>query len=224
MPAESPLRDGRDTDFYLIETMRREPDTGIVRFDLHMQRLEDSAKALGFHHDRQHIDAALAALPASAGQQRIRLTLARDGLCTTQATPFQPIADGTVWTLRIGATRLDSSDQLLRYKSSRRGVFDAARAEFPGDAVQEVLLLNERDELCEGTITSLYVDLDDGPLHTPPLSCGLLASVLRQSLLASGKACETVLRPEDLARAKRIFVGNSLRDLIPARLAASPSQ
>ena len=56
-------------------------------------------------------------------------------------------------------------------------------------------------------------------LLTPPLACGLLPGVLRARLLREGRAREAVLRPADLA-ARRLFVGNSLRGLIPARLVA----
>ena len=60
---------------------------------------------------------------------------------------------------------------------------------------------------------------DGGPLLTPPLSCGLLAGVLRGEMLETGKAAEAVLTVEDLQAAKALFVGNSLRGLIRARLA-----
>ena len=208
-----------DTDFYLFETMRREPEAGIVRLDLHFRRLKTAANELGFAHEQQKIANALASLPATDLPQRARLTLQRDGSCDVETFPFQPIAEDTIWTLAIAKTRLSSTDQLLRHKSSRRAVYDAARAEFSMETTQEVLLLNERDELCEGTITSLFVRLGHGPLKTPPLTCGLLAGVLRQSLLESGEAEEAILRPLDLAQATEIFVGNSLRGLIPARLA-----
>ena len=61
---------------------------------------------------------------------------------------------------------------------------------------------------------------DDGCLLTPPLAAGALAGVLRQSLIACGRAREGVLRPEDLMRAPRLYVGNALRSLRPAAFAA----
>ena len=81
-----------------------------------------------------------------------------------------------------------------------------------------MLLLNERGEVCEGTITSLFLDDGSGILKTPPLASGLLAGVLREELLETGNAAERVLRPGDLASGA-ILVGNSLRGLIRGRLA-----
>jgi 4-amino-4-deoxychorismate lyase len=63
-----------------------------------------------------------------------------------------------------------------------------------------------------------FADMGDGVLLTPPLRCGLLPGVLRGELLESGKAKEAMLTEEDLRRANAIFVGNSLRGLIRARL------
>ena len=83
----------------------------------------------------------------------------------------------------------------------------------------EVILLNERGEVCEGTITNIFADPGDGVLLTPAPACGLLPGVLRGELLDGGRAREAVLGPADLMDAKGVFVGNSLRGLVPARLA-----
>jgi branched-subunit amino acid aminotransferase/4-amino-4-deoxychorismate lyase len=47
----------------------------------------------------------------------------------------------------------------------------------------------------------------------------LLPGVLRAELLASGEAEEAVLSKADLQRAEALYIGNSLRGLMPARLA-----
>jgi 4-amino-4-deoxychorismate lyase len=62
------------------------------------------------------------------------------------------------------------------------------------------------------------VEFGDGVLVTPPLGCGLLAGVLREELIDRGRAVEGVMTPETLGSARAIFMGNSLRGLIPARL------
>jgi 4-amino-4-deoxychorismate lyase len=56
---------------------------------------------------------------------------------------------------------------------------------------------------------------------TPPLSSGLLNGCLRHELLEEGRFQERALCPADLVRAKKIYLGNSLRGLILARLATS---
>lgn len=209
-------------DISLIETLRWEPSAGFVRLERHLARLMRSAAALGLSRAEGAQDALIAALPPSAlpgiAPLRIRLELFADGRIDVQAVPFTPLAPDTTWRLKIASTRLTSTDPLLRHKTSRRTAYTVARAEIPAAEAEEVLLLNQRGELCEGTITSLFLDDGSGILKTPPLTSGLLAGVLRGELLETGKAIEQVLRPQDLAHGT-IFIGNSLRGLIRGSLA-----
>jgi 4-amino-4-deoxychorismate lyase len=206
-------------DFNLIETLRWEPAAGFTRGDRHIARLAASAGEFGFAFDASSARAALDAAVSGAGPLRVRVELSPDGAVAVTTAPFVSIAPGNVWRLRIAAIRLVSSDRLLRHKTTRRNAYDIARSEFPASAVDEVLLLNERGEVCEGTITSVFMRREAGaPLVTPPLSCGLLAGVLRAELLEYGDAVEDTLDPSDLADAAELLVGNSLRGLIPARV------
>src|SRR5690606_17913308 len=88
-------------------------------------------------------DALLAAVATSpSGPLRVRLELFPDGRIAVQTAPFAPLPADTVWRLKIAATRLASTDPLLRHKTSRRAAYAAARAEFTADIADEVLLLN----------------------------------------------------------------------------------
>jgi 4-amino-4-deoxychorismate lyase len=220
--AEGSLCGGGSMDISLIETLRWEPEAGFVRLERHLARLMRSAAALGLSRAEGAQDALIAALPPSAlpgiAPLRIRLELFADGRIDVQAVPFTPLAPDTIWRLKIATTRLASTDPLLRHKTSRRAAYTAARAEFPATQAEEVILINEHGELCEGTITSLFLDDGSGILKTPPLTSGLLAGVLRQELLETGKVIEHILRTEDLAHGT-VFVGNSLRGLIRGELA-----
>ena len=220
MSAEGPLRDGNIPGFDLIETMRWQPETGFLRFERHLARLYASAAELSFRCDPDTVGAALTnAVGRSGTALRVRLVLSRQGDATASAQPYEPLAAGTVWTLRLARTRLDSTDALLRHKTSRRETYVKARAEYLATQADEVLLANECGEACEGTITNIFADFGDGVLLTPRLDCGLLPGVLRAEMIDSGKAREAVLSVEDVRRAKTLFVGNSLRGLIRAGLA-----
>jgi 4-amino-4-deoxychorismate lyase len=153
----------------------------------------------------------------------VRLSLAENGQAIGVTQPFEPLPEDAVWTLRIAGTRLDSSDPLLRHKTTRRAIYEAARTEFPREQADEMLLLNERGEICEGTITNVFLDMGEKMLLTPALTCGLLPGVLRSELLDTGNAREAVLTLHDLWTAQKIFVGNSLRGLIEARISAAPT-
>ncbi|NGN44276.1 hypothetical protein G6N74_24705 [Mesorhizobium sp. CGMCC 1.15528] len=219
MSSEGPLCDGNPPEFELIETLRWEPVQGFIRRDRHLARLEASARDLGFRFDRAAMERELSDSVSGNTLLRIRLTLDRHGSAKVTTQPFAPLPADTIWKLAIANVRLDSTDMLLRHKTTKRTAYEAARAEFPPEAANEVILCNERGEICEGTITTLFADVGDGLLRTPALHCGLLAGVLRVELLETGKAVEAVLTIDDLHKAKALFVGNSLRGLIRAQLA-----
>ena len=203
----------------LIETLAWHAGGGFQRLDRHLARLAASAETLGFAFDRRQTEQALAAAVRRLDEPhlRVRLTLGRTGELNVETASFEPQHAGTIWTAIIAAQRLDALDPLLRHKISKRDIYDLGRAEAQRVGADESLFLNQRDELCEGGITSLFIEVEGG-LLTPPLECGLLAGVLRQELLDCGKAREAVLTLNDLKAAQRWYLGNSLRGLIPARL------
>ncbi len=205
------------TDFSLIETLRYDPEAGLVRLRLHLARLTRSARRLGFAGAAAAGERLQEAVRGAERPLRVRLTLSRDGTVTVATAPFAPLACDTTWRVRIASTRLESSDRLLRMKTTRRDVYERARREFSPEAADEVILLNEKGEVCEGTITSVFLDDGSGVLKTPPIACGLLAGVLRSELICGRRARAARLLPADLQHG-RLFVGNSLRGLIRAEL------
>ncbi|MCK4206753.1 aminotransferase class IV family protein [Brucella pituitosa] len=223
MSSESAVRDGSSAsnaqpDYQLIETMRWEPLSGILRCGLHMARLENSARELGFHYNMETVHQKIAEIGAGENPLKLRLTLAPDGLVTVAALPYVPLQPQSVWRIAVARTHLDHDDPLLRHKTTRRQAYIAAREEYSTAEVDEVILLNDRDEVCEGTITSIFLDIGGTTCVTPALSCGLLDGVLRRELLNNGVVQEAVVTVDDLSRARNILVGNSLRGMIRAQL------
>ncbi len=200
--------------------MRWEPMSGILREALHLERLAHSAKTLGFSCDMETVRRRLEEETGGDEPLKVRLTLAPDGEVATSAVPYRPLPPQTVWRLAIASTRLRHDDPLLRHKTTRRQAYIAAREEFSPAEIDEVVLLNDRDEVCEGSITSLFLDVGASACLTPALECGLLAGVLRRELLQNGVVKEGVVSVETLKNARNILVGNSLRGMIRAALVA----
>lgn len=176
----------------------------------HLARLSDGAQRLGWPLD---IAQARMALTGPGGRAAcLRLLLDRHGAITVATLPVPaPIA---CWRLGLAAQKLQSDDPWLRVKSSNRGAYDAARRAIPA-TLDEVVLTNERGEVCDATITTVFFDRGAG-LRTPPQSAGLLPGVLRADMLARGLCTPEVLRVDDLPHV-RLWVGNALRGLSPAR-------
>lgn len=204
----------------LIETMRMRGDGSIDRLSLHLSRLEQSAQSLAIPLDFAQVREAIASLEPDGTDHRVRLELSPGGDLQVNSHLYEHTIPDRPWRLAIAATRLDSAEPLLRHKTTFRDRYVKARQEFPPDAIEEVLLLNENDAVCEGTITTVFIQNSrDEPLLTPALECGLLNGVLRREMIDNGSAREAVLSVGDLRSAHSLFVGNSLRGLMPAILA-----
>jgi 4-amino-4-deoxychorismate lyase len=202
---EGAFRQGvlEDPDLRLIETMLWD-GARYPRLAGHLARMAAAAAQLGFAFD------GFGRLPSPQAAARVRVTLGVQGLAF-EVAPL-PAAAG-LWRLGLSAVRLQSGNPWRTVKSTRRAEYEAARAAMaPG--LDEVLVVNERGEVCDGTITTLFFDRGAGR-RTPPLASGVLPGVLRAGLVGAGVVREEVLLPQDLPRV-RLWVGNALRGLIPA--------
>ena len=209
--------------FELIETLLHEPDRGYWLFERHLARLEASAKYFGFAHEADEIRHVLGReVEGRAGDRlRVRLLLAEDGKITVTSTPLAASQPGAVMRFAVSATRLDSADPFLFHKTTRRELYDREWQQCADTiGADEVIYVNERGELAEGSRTNIFVERD-GLLLTPPLSSGLLPGVLRSELIGAGKAVEAVLTLDDLQAGDAVYLGNSVRGLVRAELLAA---
>jgi para-aminobenzoate synthetase/4-amino-4-deoxychorismate lyase len=192
--------------FQLIETCRLEAGEYWLR-ERHLERLRASADHFGFACDAARIDAALDTEAARhpSGAWRVRLLLDRDGNARAEAFALEATPAGLRYAL--AETPVDSRDEFLAHKTTQRAIYER-HAPPPGR--YDTLLWNERGEITEFTRGNVVVDID-GRRVTPPLSCGLLAGVLRAELLARGEISEALVHVEDLPRATAVWFINSVR-------------
>ena len=150
---------------------------------------------------------------------RVRLLLNEDGEITLTHLPTSLPEAGAILTYVFSEQAIDSRDRHRYHKTTNRELLDAEYARLTqATGCNEVLFLNEKGEVTEGSRSNLFVELD-GRLATPPVSCGLLDGTLRRALLdaSDSNIVERVLRPSDLDSARRVFLGNSVTGLVEAR-------
>ena len=200
----------RQPDFSLLETMLWSPADGYWLLELHLRRLQRSADYFGIPMDlgavRQRLMDLAASLPA--GSHKVRLLVARDGAVQVQALPFDGALLSSPVRLRLAPKPIDPADPFLYHKTTRRQLYDEARAACPD--CDDVLLWNERGEITETSIANILVQLH-GELITPPLTSGLLPGTCRAWLLAQRQVREQVITLDMLRRSERIYTVNSLR-------------
>ncbi|MFN3620791.1 MAG: aminodeoxychorismate synthase component I [Sphingorhabdus sp.] len=199
--------------FDLIETMRFEPMTGIMRLEQHLERMKTSAMAFGFEFDRHEMRNRLhAGIFHLEHLSKIRLMVSRHG---GQAVEIWPLEDVAEWRVGVVPLPVTPQDFRLRHKITDRAFYDNARKSRPD--CDEVIFVGTDGLLTEGSITAVFVERD-GKLLTPRLETGLLPSILRRELLETGQAEEADLTLRDLG--EQFWVGNSLRGLIRANRVA----
>jgi para-aminobenzoate synthetase/4-amino-4-deoxychorismate lyase len=122
--------------------------------------------------------------------------------------------------VRIASQRTDPADPMLFHKTTHRPLYAAAFQQARSEGLDDLLFFNLRDELTEGAISNVFVEID-GRWFTPPIGCGLLAGVYRRHLLQTrAEIEERVLTLDDLHRANAIYLTNALRGLRRAELLA----
>jgi para-aminobenzoate synthetase / 4-amino-4-deoxychorismate lyase len=203
--------------FDLIETMLFDPETGVPRLDRHLERIKASAAALGFafdrHEARNRIQALCFELESPA---KLRLLLARSGAVTLVSAPVPAAPSSPVDCVALPLPVVPG-DWRLRHKTTDRGFYSEALEIAQESGCREAVFVRDDGLLTEGSYTNLFVERE-GKLLTPTASLGLLPGILRAELLEQGRAVEAELTLDDLANG--FFIGNALRGLLAARIAA----
>lgn len=215
----------KDEPFRLIETMRWTAGEGFHLLERHMARLRASSRYFGFRFDEAAVRETLSrAMEERDGIWRVRLTLGVRGDTQIEAEPMTLPGPDIVWRYAISESRSDSRDFRFHHKTTLRALYDnELAAQRAATGCDEVVFLNERGEVSEGSRSNIFVERN-GVWLTPPLSCGVLDGCLRRDLLENGAMTigERVLYPKDLATGT-VWFGNSLRGLIKAHAVETPA-
>jgi len=218
--------------FSLIETLLWQPDSGYWLLSEHLERLAASAAYFRYPFSPPELMARLdrLALDFVASPMRVRLTLAKNGQMELAASPC-PAPTAITWptsqTAQSELPRVLFSTQAtdlvspwLFHKTTLRKIYDTEREQALAAGFYEVLFVNTKGEVTEGSITNIFIE-QQGALLTPPMACGLLPGVFRRYLLehAPLQVREAILTRRDIEQAAAIFVGNSVRGLVQVRLA-----
>ena len=202
--------------FQLLETMLFAVGKGYYLVDRHMARLSASAAYFGFSFDLAEVRGELDRLAGELGdgEHRVRLLLARNGEVELQHAPLQG-AKEKKWKVVLADEPVVSQDPFLFHKTTHRSIYERRLASRPD--CDDVVLRNEREEVTECCLGNLVAQAD-GECWTPPVGCGLLAGTFRAELLERGEIGEKVLKIEDLRRAERLFLINSVRRWVECEL------
>ena len=193
-----------------VETLRWEPGRGAVRLARHARRLRAA-------RPESDLAATLARLDA-AGPSRVRVAQAASSPPEVRVEPLASVTEPLGVVLSRHA--LSPAVQNTAFKTSRRDFYDGERARAAAlCGADEVLFAGPDGLMREGSFTTLFVQ--SGRRLLTPRGPGLLPGVLRVEMIDSGVAAEAELGWDDVLGADALFVGNSLRGLLRAKVIAT---
>jgi len=207
--------------FSLFETMAYKQNEGVVFKREHSNRLAQSASYFQFPFDQKEFEALLDSFTQNSNTDlRLKVVLSQTGTLSITPSKLDAVKSDEVWPVAWAKKPMQTKNIFLYHKTTHRDFYDTQRthAQAKDQSIKEVLFINERGEATEGSFTNLFIEDNKGKLITPPLSAGLLPGTLRQNLLDTGKAYEKSLTMEDVNNAQSLYVGNSVRGLIKAKI------
>jgi len=210
--------------------MRADNKGHIPLLGAHLQRLRRSTQALNYAFPGDiSITSALAKRLADGSplkspephEHRVRLLLSADGELSITVAPLDPLPSEQ--RIALSRIRLPSDNKWLQHKTTFRPWYEHAMdwlSEHP--QFFDLIYLNEKSQLCEGSRSNIYLKCDDQWL-TPPLPSGLLGGVQRLELLQQGRVKEATLSHADLLAANQWRLSNALRGWFDVQLDLSVS-
>lgn len=203
--------------FEIIETMLCEDG---IRFQaLHLDRMAASAMYFGIPFQRAAAEALVKCHLKTLTQgmeYQVCLRLAVNGGLHIRSQAYMPVQ-------RCGLVRMadevtSSGDVFRSHQTTRRKIYDRLLPLAHLAGLDDFLFCNDRGELTEGAIHSVFIKRGKS-LLTPPLSCGVLPGVYRRFVLETHPgAQEMVLRTEDLREAEAMYLTSSMVGMYPVEL------
>lgn len=204
----------------------------VIAFHEHWARLSQSCTALGLTSpsEGECVAALHQVLTANAmSDARLRITITSGvGALASDLSPKRQ----TMWVTAAPLPVWPETERvcLSPWPVNERAALTGVKSISYGENVQslryakargcgEALMLNTKDELCEGTGSNVFLVMN-GTLVTPPLSSGCLAGVTRLIVLdaccRAGIACQEQPIPAIwLDQCEEAFLTSSTRDVHP---------
>jgi para-aminobenzoate synthetase/4-amino-4-deoxychorismate lyase len=204
-------------EFQLLETLLW--DNGYPFLENHLKRIHRSANYFDYPCDIERLRNELLKFCSSFAKgtiYKIRLTLDRNGKPTLEQEVINENTASPV--IALSKTQTDANNIFLYHKTTNRKFYNDNYKKALEKGFVDIIFMNERGEITEGTRNNIFVE-KDGQLLTPPVECGLLDGIYRQHLLDERTdAVEIILTESVLREAEAIYICNAVRGMRKVRL------
>jgi branched-chain amino acid aminotransferase len=183
------------------------------RLDAHLERLRRSAAAIELDHDAGALRGEIEALIAAAGDAdavlRVVLTRAGRRILLVERLPDWPDS------VRVAVLTLTPSQILEGVKSTSYAANMQATRLAHGHGADEAIFVRPDGIVLEAPTSSVFWADDQGVLHTPSLSSGILESITRAVVLEALTVEEGEYGADRLRGASEAFLASTTREIQP---------
>lgn len=196
-------------NFQLIETIKWQ--NGYAFLHQHLQRMKNSAEYFAIPFRQQELIDILNMTARSLHVEaayRVRILLSQTGTPTIESSILHQETSPVV---KIADIMVHSQDKFLYHKTTNREMYDHYRVRAATEEIADYIFFNENNELTEGTINNVFIEID-GRLYTPPIFSGVLPGIYRNEVLSTNPlASEKIITRDECFAGKALFLCNSVR-------------
>lgn len=206
-------------NFKLVESMLLE-NYKINNLTEHLERLKSSADKLLFICDINKIKSQISNFIKQytiKQKSKLRLELNNSGNLLIEAS----IIDKNQKTLNIMLLNksINTSHPLFKHKTTSqlvRVLYSELDLKYKPTNIDELLFINGNNEITEARFYNLIIEIDS-KLITPPIECGLLNGIYRQTMIKNKLLTEQIIYKDMLCKASKIYLCNDVRGLIECK-------
>ncbi|MDP2303014.1 MAG: aminodeoxychorismate synthase component I [Ignavibacteria bacterium] len=203
--------------FELIETMLV-VNNNIDLIDLHLVRLAGASNYFLFRFDELNIRNTIRNYLVKLDylkNYKMKLLLSKWGEVKIFAEEI--INNYNDVSVSISSTKINSQNRFQYFKTTNRKLYDDVFKMKKHRNDFDIIFINERDELCEGARSNIFLKKGE-KYFTPPIDSGILNGIGREVFINSNDVIETKLYSIDLFKAEEILLTNSVRGVIRVNL------
>ncbi|MFN3603955.1 MAG: bifunctional chorismate-binding protein/class IV aminotransferase [Leptonema sp. (in: bacteria)] len=113
----------------------------------------------------------------------------------------------------ISSKTIQSNHIFLKYKTNHREIYDNELKIAQSIGFDEVLFMNEKHNITEGSYTNIILKLDKS-FYTPNYNDGLLKGIFLEKLIKKFNIQEKTITINDVLRCEKIYLVNSVRGIM----------
>lgn len=204
--------------FEIFETMKYE--NGKINFlDEHLLRMKSAADFFLFKFSEKKINKELEKVVLELKQnndiKKIRLSLMKWGKINIEVSDIKGVVENV--SAIISQNKIFSSDKFRHFKTTNRKLYDNEYEHFRKKGFSEVLYLNEKNNLVEGSRTNIFLGKQNN-WFTTDLESGALPGIYRNHFIENVRdVSERTLTVEDLESADELILTNAVQGQVKVK-------